>query len=104
MDTARSLDQYLDESARLCPDHPAVEESNYSITYRELLELSDRVGRRLRDQGIQGGDRVGIYLHKSIDSVASIFGILMAGGTYVPVDPLAPASRNAFIFNDCAVK
>ena len=91
MDTVRSLDQYLDESARLRPDHPAVEESNHSITYRELSELSGRVSRRLREQGVKAKDRVGIYLHKSIDSVASIFGILKAGATYVPVDPLAPA-------------
>lgn len=104
MDTVRSLDQYLDESARLRPDHLAVEESNHSITYRELSELSDRVSRRLREQGVKAKDRVGIYLHKSIDSVASIFGILKAGATYVPVDPLAPASRNAYIFNNCAVK
>src|SRR5262249_43067746 len=31
-------------------------------------------------------------------------GILKAGATYVPVDPLAPASRNAYIFNNCAVR
>src|SRR6185295_5671966 len=77
---------------------------DHSISYRELAELSDRVSHRLREQGIQAKDRVGIYLHKSIDSVASIFGILKSGATYVPVDPLAPASRNAYIFNNCAVK
>lgn len=104
MDTAHFLDRYLDESAQLRPDHPAVEESKNSITYRELSELSDRVSRRLCEQGVKAKDRVGIYLHKSIDSVASIFGILKAGATYVPVDPLAPASRNAFIFNNCEVK
>src|SRR4051812_921041 len=98
MDTARSLDQYLDESARLRPHHPAIEESNYSITYRELSELSDRVSRRLHKQGVKPKDRVGFYLRKSIDSVASIFGILKAGASYVPVDPLAPASRNGYIF------
>ena len=53
--------------------------------------------------GVRAGDRVGIYQHKSIDAVASIFGILKAGAAYVPVDPLAPASRNAFIFNNCGV-
>ncbi len=37
------------------------------------------------------GDRVGIYVHKSIDAVAAIFGILKAGAAYVPVDPLRAA-------------
>ncbi|MEW5978005.1 MAG: amino acid adenylation domain-containing protein, partial [Acidobacteriota bacterium] len=50
------------------------------------------------------GDRVGIYMKKSIDAVASIFGVLRAGAAYVPVDPAAPVSRNAFIHNNCSVK
>jgi amino acid adenylation domain-containing protein len=104
MEAVVTLDRYLTESARRRGDHPAVEEIDCSITYRELDELSDRVSGRLREQGIREKDRVGIYLHKSIDSVASIFGVLKAGATYVPVDPLAPASRNAYIFNNCAVK
>jgi amino acid adenylation domain-containing protein len=53
--------------------------------------------------GVRRGDRVGIYLQKSIDAVASIFGILKAGAAYVPVDPSAPVSRNAFILDDCSV-
>jgi amino acid adenylation domain-containing protein len=43
-------------------------------------------------------------MRKSIDAVASIFGILKTGAAYVPVDPGAPASRNAYILNDCSVK
>src|SRR5262245_12233705 len=104
MDSSSNLVRYLDASAKRRPDHPAVEEADHSITYGELAALSDRVCRRLRQDGVRAKDRVGIYLHKSIDSVASIFGILKAGATYVPVDPLAPASRNAYIFNNCVVK
>jgi amino acid adenylation domain-containing protein len=54
--------------------------------------------------GVRPGDRVGIYLRKSIDAVAAIFGILKAGAAYVPVDPGAPPARNAYIFGDCTVK
>ena len=54
--------------------------------------------------GVGPGDRVGICMRKSADAVASIFGIMKAGAAYVPTDPTAPASRNAFIFHNCAVK
>jgi amino acid adenylation domain-containing protein len=74
------------------------------VTYRELDELSNRLRDRLAAIGVARGDRVGIHLHKSIDSVAAIFGILKCGAAYVPVDPTAPATRNGFIFADCAVK
>src|SRR5207248_4281441 len=43
-------------------------------------------------------------MRKSADGIASLFGIMKAGAAYVPVDPTAPASRNAFIFHNCAVK
>jgi len=33
-----------------------------------------------------------------------LFGIMKAGAAYVPADPTAPASRNAFIFHNCGVK
>jgi amino acid adenylation domain-containing protein len=74
------------------------------IDYARLGRLSDRVRDRLVSWGVGRGDRTGIYLHKSVDAVAAIFGILKAGAAYVPVDPTAPAVRNAYIHNNCAVK
>jgi amino acid adenylation domain-containing protein len=101
----RSLHQLLDLSASRFPDKVAVEEAETgSIRYSELAHLSDRVRDRLRQLRVEPGDRVGICMRKSADAVASIFGIMKAGAAYVPADPTAPASRNAFIFHNCAVK
>lgn len=99
------IHQFLDRSAQSHPQHTAVEEDEgRTITYQDLATLSDRLRDRLRHIGVRQGDRVGIYLRKSIDAVASIFGILKTGAAYVPVDPGAPAVRNAYILNDCSVK
>lgn len=99
------LHQLLDNSAGSFPDNIAVEEPGQgAVTYLELASLAEMVCGKLCQLGIQHGDRVGIYMHKSIDAVASIFGILKSGAAYVPVDPNAPVSRNAYILNDCAVK
>jgi amino acid adenylation domain-containing protein len=65
--------------------------------------MADCVRDRLLHLGVGPGDRVGIYLEKSIEAVAAIFGILRVGAAYVPVDPSAPVWRNAYIFNDCSV-
>ncbi len=101
----QALHQYLQSSVRLFPDHPAIEEpAKGVVTYRELDVLSNRLRDRLRSMGVGRGDRVGIYLHKSIDAIVAIVGILKAGATYVPVDPMAPASRNAYILSDCGVR
>ena len=100
-----TLQRYLDESVARHGDRIAVREpGGVTITYRELGELSDRLRDHLVALGVEPGDRVGIYLRKSIDTVASIFGVLKAGAAYVPVDPSAPPARNAFIFGNCSVK
>src|SRR5256886_12581870 len=105
MMATRRLDQLLDQSASRFPDKVAVEESNTgSIRYDELAHLSDRVRDRLWEMGVKVGDRVGICARKSGDVVAAIFGIMKAGAAYIPTDPTAPAQRNAFIFQNCAVK
>lgn len=105
MFSVNSLVEFLERSAEVRPEAVAAEEPGAGlIRYRELAEISDRLRDRLIELGVGRGDRVGIYLHKSIDSLASIFGILKAGAAYVPVDPTAPASRCAFILSDCAVK
>jgi amino acid adenylation domain-containing protein len=103
--TRRALHQLLDISASRFPDRVAVEEAESgSIRYGELGRLSDRVRDRLLQLRIESGDRVGICMRKSADAVASMFGIMKAGAAYVPADPTAPGSRNAFIFHNCAVK
>jgi amino acid adenylation domain-containing protein len=105
MNTQKTLHQLLVQSAEKYPDRIAVEETdNGAITYRDLNQLSDQLRDRLINLGVHPGDRVGIYLRKSIDTVASIFGILKVGAVYVPVDPGAPPARNAYIFGDCSVK
>src|SRR5438874_6462681 len=103
--TTTALHQLLDLSASRFPWRVAVEESEGdSIRYDELMHLSDRVRDRLCRIGVKPRDRVGMCLRKSADGIACIFGIMKAGAAYVPVDPTAPASRNAFIFQNCGIK
>ena len=98
------LHGYLIEAARRWPERTAVVDPGAgSIRYAELDRLSDRVRDRLHAIGVRPGDRVGLYLRKSIDTVAALYGVLKAGAAYVPVDPGAPAARGAFILHNCAV-
>lgn len=100
-----ALHQLCIDAARKFPERPAVIEPGLSdISYRELDVLSDLVRDYLHAQGVRVGDRVGIYMRKSIDTVAALYGILKAGAAYVPVDFSAPPARNAFIMHNCQVK
>lgn len=99
------LHEYLTASARRRPEHPALEDPGVGeISYQGLDRLSDRLRDRLRRMGVREGDRVGIALRKSIDSVAAIFGIQKAGGVHVPVDSTGPLERSVLIFENCGVR
>src|ERR1700679_1701344 len=90
----RHLSQLLDEAARRRPEHIAVEnEHGQRLSYAELLRGADRVATRLARWGVDRGDRVGLWLPKSLEAVTAIHGVLRTGASYVPVDPTRPAPR-----------
>jgi amino acid adenylation domain-containing protein len=98
------LHQYLLDAAHHWPDKVAIQElDGSSMTYEDLNTQSDRLHDRLVSLGVQPGDRVGFWFHKSIDAVVTLFAILKAGAAYVPIDPTGPAARNNYILADCRV-
>ena len=98
------LHQLLSKSARKYPDNLAVWARGQSLTYRELEERSNQLAHLLSERGIRKGDRVGIYFPKAVESVVSMFGVLKAGGVYVPLDPQQPAQRIQYIIDNCGIK
>jgi amino acid adenylation domain-containing protein len=102
--SAAVLPELLERSAAERPGHIAVEDlPDGAVTYAELAELAGRTAHRLQQLGVGRGDRVGVYMAKSIDAVAAIFGIMQLGAVYVPVDADGPAWRAAYILHDCTV-
>ncbi len=73
------------------------------IGYGELEDISSRLASFLISAGIRRGDRVGILLEKSIESVVSVFGILKSGAVYVPLDRFSPPGRILSIMHDCEI-
>jgi amino acid adenylation domain-containing protein len=100
---AQVLTDILHEGVRRNPLGVAVREPGAEITYRELDELANRVARALLERGVVPGDRVGIWMPKSIDAVTAMQAVLRVGAAYVPVDPLSPVARARQILTDSAV-
>ena len=98
------LQHLLSNSADKYPKNPAVIYQDNSITYKEIDEQTDKLAATLISTGIKKGDRVGIYINKSIPSIVSIFGILKAGAVYIPLDPKAPLERLAYIIRNCGIE
>ncbi len=100
-----SLKELLEGAVRRRRDALAVEdEGGRRWTYGELDFAADRLATRLARHGVGVGDRVGLFLPKSLEAVGAIHGVLRAGAACVPVDPTSPAVRGAGVLADAAVK
>lgn len=98
------VNHYLEDAAAARPDHVAVIDGDRSMTYRELDERANQVANLLISLGVEKGDRVGIYLRKSMEAVVGIYGAMKAGATYVSLDPSAPESRVGYIATNCGIR
>jgi amino acid adenylation domain-containing protein len=95
------LQDLLRSSAERSPEREAVNDGVTSMTYGQLDARSNQLANLLRDLGVFAGDRVGLYLDKSVDAVVGVYGVLKTGAAYVPLDPRSPTSRLAYIAADC---
>ncbi len=95
---------YLEDSAERLPDKTAVVDKDRSMTYGELNARANQVAHLLHSLGVRHGDRVGIYMRKSLESVIGIYGAMKAGAAYVPLDPSAPTHRIAYIAGNCGIR
>jgi amino acid adenylation domain-containing protein len=90
--------------ARTTPQHAAFSCNGAELSYSELDSASNQLANALIANGLQPGDRVGIYMHKSLELGVAIYGALKAGGIFVPLDPFMPNERLQFILDDCDIQ
>ncbi|MEP6601686.1 MAG: AMP-binding protein, partial [Nitrospirota bacterium] len=88
-----ALHHLLSERASRQPEREAIRLRDESINYGSLERASNQLAHAMIESGVRPGDRVGIYLHKSISAVTSLFAVLKTGACYVPVDANAPGRR-----------
>ncbi|WKJ92562.1 amino acid adenylation domain-containing protein [Methylomonas montana] len=85
------------------PDALALQEQDRQISYRHLLQQAQTIAAALQAKGIPPGQPVAIHLDRGIDAAIALFGVLLAGACYVPLDLKNPAPRLSFIVSDAQV-
>ena len=99
-----NLANNLAEAAQMYPGRPAVRLDDLVITYAELDALSARAAGWLRERGVEPGDRVGIMLPNVPQFPVLYYGVLRAGGTVVPMNPLLKAREVQHYLGDSQAK
>ncbi|MBV7338365.1 amino acid adenylation domain-containing protein [Chloroflexi bacterium TSY] len=100
----QSVHQLFIQQAMRTPDAIAVVADQQSYTYGELNHRSNQVANYLRSCGVQREMLVGICLERSLDLVVGLLGILKTGAAYVPMDPIYPAQRLAYMIADAQME
>lgn len=90
------LHQALIAMAKEKPQKVAFRCQDQELTYFQAATKAKQLAKALHDKGIERGDRVGIFLNRSLETAVAIHGIMLAGAAYVPLNPKSPASHVRF--------
>ena len=100
---AATISQIFEETAARATDRVAITTARGNVPYGELRARAHEIATSLQaDFGVARGDRVAVLLAPSAECIATLLGILEAGAAYVPLDPVYPADRFAFMLDDSA--
>ena len=92
------------DSANAKPDKPALIHKSTQLNYAELASVVEQTATGLLAHGLLHNERLGIYLPKLPESVATFFATTLAGGVFVPINPLLKAPQVGYILQDCNVR
>ena len=72
-------------------------------TYRELINISDRIANALHKAGVRKGDGVGIMTSNCPEFISCCLGILETGASLVPINPLLKEADVSHIIKDAGI-
>ncbi|MBM3207671.1 MAG: amino acid adenylation domain-containing protein [Chlamydiae bacterium] len=75
----------------------AIESNHGVVSQTELEDLSNQYANFFLSIGIKNGDRIGLFLHRSVEFVVCTLASSKIGAIYVPIDPTYPNERKKFI-------
>ncbi|MFC7303772.1 amino acid adenylation domain-containing protein [Streptomyces monticola] len=76
----------FERQAALTPHAVAATHQGATITYGALDALAGQLAARLVREGVRPGDRVGLFVRRSLPMLVGLLGTLKAGAAYVPQD------------------
>ena len=85
------------------PDAVALICGDATLTYAALNQRANQIAHSLLAAGVGPEVAVGLCVERSLDLIASMLGIVKAGGFYVPLDPTYPQERLSYMITDARI-
>ncbi len=98
------LGQILAQTTERYPDKTAVIFKDQRTSFSELNARANQVANALIALGIEPGDRVALLMHNLPLFMEAYYGILKAGASVVPMNPLYKTGEVQFILEDSGAK
>jgi acyl-CoA ligase (AMP-forming) (exosortase A-associated) len=98
--TANLLHELVWRSAARYPAVPALVAGSRSWSYAELATAVHAAAAGFCQRGLERRGRVAVYLPKTLETVAAMFGAAAAGGAFVPVNAVLKGDQVGHILRD----
>jgi len=95
--------ELIEAQVRVTPENVAVSFDNDYLTYQQLDQRANQLARYLRSMGVGPGTCVAVFLERGLAMVVALLATLKSGAAYLPMDPMFPQDRLAFMLNDAKV-
>src|SRR5207248_7565569 len=95
--------ELIEAQVRATPENVAVSFENDYLTYQQLDRRANQLAHYLRSMGVGPGTCVAVFLERGLTMVIALLATLKSGAAYLPMDPVFPQERLAFMLNDAQV-
>jgi natural product biosynthesis luciferase-like monooxygenase protein len=95
-----SVHELIERQAAATPKATAVIADDMVLTFAELDARATGLAGALRSAGVKPRDRVAVCLRRQSPLIVTLLAVWKAGAAYVPLDPLNPPDRLAFMLED----
>ncbi len=99
-----TLSHLLLNSVERDPGHAAVVDGARICSYEDLWRQASRLAGALLEYGVRRGDRVGIYLDKSLEAVVSMFAVSQIGAAFVNINSQLKEAQARHIISNCRTR
>lgn len=94
------IHQLFEDWAAKTPERIAVVFEGQQLTYAQLNASGNQLAHHLQALGVGREAIVALCVDRSLEMLVGLLGILKAGGAYLPLDPILPDERLAFMVRD----
>ena len=99
-----TLPELFERQVDKTPNNVAISFEGNQLTYRELDFKASQLAQFLQQSDVQVGDYIPVFMHRSLEMVIALYGILKVGAAYVPLDPEYPLQRLSWMLEDSSAK